>query len=376
MKKSLCLVLIASFLAAGLNAQNAEPSNPAVFSLYGFGRANYFWDNKDMGRTDLFIPANIKVGVPTEPNFFIGAKQTRIGLDIVQPFGSNALAIKIEGDFHNDASNSIGMFRMRHAYANYKWILVGMTWSNFFDIDVNPVVVDFEGPNSSTLLRTPQIKFSTYGTNNTFSISFENSIEQIQINDSISVLPIRFPDIVGAFKRKGDFGFVKIAGLVRELRYKSDMARSLLSYGVTVMTAINLPKKDKLRFQFVGGTGVASYIEGTNGLNYDAVYNGTNTLDALFIVGTNISYQHFWRDTFYSSITGGFLSASQNANLSPTDYKLGYYGSINTFWQVVPNFVFGAEVVAGQRVNFDNSSGTAFRFQLNATYSFKKVFSN
>lgn len=361
------------FTSALATAQ-VSTENETQYNFYGFGRTLFVWDDQDLGRSDLFVPANIKVGAPNVPNFFIGARQTRIGFEAKQSFGTEALTIKIEGDFHNDATDATGIFRMRHAYADYKFVLVGMTWSNFFDEQVNPTVVDFEGPNSSTLSRTPQIKFSTYKSQkNIFSISFENPIENITLGDSIIALPERMPDIIGGYRFNGEFGFIKVAALVRELRYESDKARSLLGYGATVMSVINTGKKDKLKIQGVMGTGVARYIQGASGLNYDAIYDGTNELAPLQLYGANISYQHFWKDHLYSSLTAGFLGVEDNSNLKGNNYKSGYYGSANLFYDVVKNLSFGWEVIAGERINVSEKSGSALRFQMNVTYKFNKL---
>jgi len=367
----LLLILCLAFLSLKIKAQTIPEEEPH-FTFYGFGRTAFVWDNQDMGRSDLFVPANIKIGAPKNPNFFIGAKQTRLGFDVKHTLAGQTISFKLEGDFHNDATDATGIFRMRHAYANYKFVLVGMTWSNFFDEDVNPVAVDFEGPNSSTLLRTPQIRFSTYTSKNVFSLSFENPIEKITVGGTVTVLPERFPDVVAAYRISGDFGFVKAAGLFRELRYESDKARSQLGYGITLMTAIKVGERDKLKFQGVMGTGVANYIQGASGLNYDAIYNGTNELEALQMRGSNISFQHFWKDHMHSSLTAGWLNVEDNSNLADTNYKSGYYGSVNLFWDMVKNLTFGGEIIVGERVNINETSGSALRVQMNATYKFNK----
>lgn len=363
-------IIVLCFLVPA--AAQSQVEEMTTFTIYGFGRTTFVWDDQDLGRSDLFSPANIKVDETKEPIFFIGAKQTRIGFDINHTLAGETLSIKLEGDFHNDASDANGLFRMRHAYANYKFLLVGMTWSNFFDDEVNPVVVDFEGPNSSTLSRNPQIRFSTYKSKNVFSFSLENPIEKITVGGGITVLPERIPDLIAAYRINGDFGFVKAAALLRELRYESDKARSITSYGITVMALIKVGEKDKLKFQGVMGTGVATYIKGASGLNYDAIYNGTDRLEALEMRGTNISYQHFWKDQMHSSLTAGLLNVEDNSNLTDDDYKSGYYGSVNLFWDVVKNLTFGGEVVAGERINIDSSKGSAVRLQMNATYKFSK----
>jgi hypothetical protein len=373
LRVALLIFLNSSILHFETQAQTST-GDETHFNIYGFGRSTFVWDNTIMSRSDLFVPANIPVNTTKNPNFFTGAKQTRLGFDVKHTVAGENLTIKIEGDFHNDASDAIGLFRMRHAYANYKFVLVGMTWSNFFDEEVNPVTVDFEGPNSSTLSRTPQIRFSTYKKKNVLSLSLENPIENIAVSGGITVLPERFPDVIGAYRMNGNFGFVKIAALFRELRYQSDKARSLPGYGVTVMTSIKAGEKDKLKFQYVTGTGVARYIQGASGLNYDAINNGTNELEALQMHGTNISFQHFWKDHVHSSVTAGWLSVTDNDNLSGTSYKSGYYGSANIFWDAVKNLTFGAEALYGERVNINDDKGTALRIQMNATYKFNKSF--
>lgn len=366
-------VVLLWLLSFPVLAQGTEPPQEETqFSLYGFGRMSMVWDDQDLKRSDLFVPANIQVGATKNPNFFMGAKQTRLGFDVKHKFGEETLSIKVEGDFHNDASDATGIFRMRLAYAEYKFITVGMTWSNFFDIDANPVSVDFEGPNSSTLSRTPQVRFSTYRKKNVLSLSLENPVENVTVGTGVTVLPERFPDVVGAYRINGDFGFVKAAAMVREIRYESDRARSLPGYGLTILSAIKVGSRDKLRLQFVTGTGVARYIQGASGLNYDAVYNGTNELETLQMRGSNISYQHFWADHVHSSITAGWLGVEDNTNLGGGDYKSGYYGSANFFWQAVKDLAFGAEVLVGERLNFNQEKGTATRIQMNATYTFNK----
>jgi hypothetical protein len=124
----------------------------------------------------------------------------------------------------------------------------------------------------------------------------------------------------------------------------------------------------------VTGTGVAQYIQGASGLNYDAIYNGTNELEALTLHGANFSFQHFWKDHLHSSFTGGILVAEDNENLTNNQYKSGYYGSANIFWDPVKNLTFGWEALVGERQNINGAKGSAVRLQMNATYKFNKSF--
>jgi hypothetical protein len=279
----------------------------------------------------------------------------------------------LEGDFHNSSSNGTGVFRMRHAYAKYKFVLVGVTWSNFFEIDANPNTVDFEGPNSSTLSRVPQIRFSTYKSKNQLSLSLENPSNDIVDSDSITVLAGRFPDMIGAYRINGDFGFVKIAALVRELHYESDEVRSLFGYGANVAGKLNVGKKDNIKFQAIMGAGIAQYFEGAKSLGYDAFYNGTPELDPLQLAGGYISYQHHWSDNLHSSLTGGLLTVMDDPGLPATNFYSGYYGSANIFWEVIKDFSFGWEILYGERMNVNEDTGSVVRIEMSATYKFKKT---
>lgn len=364
-------ILLTTFTSLA-QVSESNPVEENQFTVYGFGRTNLVWDDRDMKRSDLFVPANIQVGASKNPNFFIGAKQTRLGLDVKHKFGEETLSIKIEGDFHNDVSDATGLLRMRLAYAEYKFVSVGMNWSNFYDIEANPITVDFEGPNSSTFSRTPQFRFFTYKKKNVLSVSLENPIENVTVGSGVTVLPERFPDVVGAYRINGAFGFIKMAALVREIRYETDQPRGLPGYGLTILGSVKVGANDKLRFQFVTGTGVARYIQGASDLNYDAVYNGTNELETLQMHGSFASFQHFWTAHSYSSVTAGWLGVNDNVNLVDTNYKYGYYASVNYFWQPAKNLTFGAEALFGERKNMNNEKGEATRIQMSVTYNFSK----
>jgi len=114
---NIAILLTCLWLTTATTAQTTSEEETR-FTIYGFGRTTFVWDDQNLGRSDLFVPANIKVNASKEPNFFIGAKQTRIGFNVDHTIAGETLKIKLEGDFHNDATDATGIFRMRHAYAN------------------------------------------------------------------------------------------------------------------------------------------------------------------------------------------------------------------------------------------------------------------
>jgi hypothetical protein len=350
-------------------SQNTSPETSLRFS--GFGRVNFLVDNKNLGRDDLFKPSSIVVGADAAPNFFISARQTRLSLDFKQDMGNQTVKMKLEVDFHDASTDVTPLVRMRLAFIEYRFMLLGQYWSNFFEPESNPSIVDFEGPNSSTLSRTPQFRLQTTLNNDQqLALSFENPTEQLRTDSNIVAANERFPDVIGSYRLNRNFGLIKLAALVRELRYQSDKARSLVGWGFLAAGKINVAKKDKLRFEAVAGNGIAKYVEGLSGLNYDAVYNGTEELESLLVYGGYIAYEHHWNEKLNSSLVAGSIIAENNPNLLPTDFNSGFYGGVNLFCQPVKNLVFGFESLFGQRTNFNEDNGTAFRLQANCTYNF------
>jgi len=140
----------------------AQDKEKFDIAWYGFAKLNATYDTKDLGGSDLFKPSAIPVPSPDHENqdFFMGVKQSRLGISATLPTDAGQIKALIEGDFHNTSSGSPDLLRIRHAYLQYKHWLLGQTWSTFFDIETNPHQVDFEGPSSSTLNRTPMVRYT------------------------------------------------------------------------------------------------------------------------------------------------------------------------------------------------------------------------
>jgi hypothetical protein len=62
----------------------------------------------------------------------------------------------IEGDFAGDGR----LFRLRHAYGQWKSLVIGQTWSTFADPEAEPDGIDSEGLNAIALFRQPLVRFT------------------------------------------------------------------------------------------------------------------------------------------------------------------------------------------------------------------------
>ncbi|WP_343485552.1 DcaP family trimeric outer membrane transporter [Allomuricauda sp. d1] len=355
-----------------------EQNTEKAFRVYGFIKLNATYDFRDLGGSDLFKPSSIPVPQvnPRNPDFFMSAKQSRVGLEFKKETGIGNVKAVLEVDFHDTATGIGGLARIRHAYLQWKGLTVGQTWSTFYDIQARPHIVDFEGANSSTLNRAPLIRYEfEAGSTGTLALAIENPAEQITLTGDAQAENLNMPDIIAAYKVRWnqDKDFLKFAALVRQLRFSTvdEPTNDETGWGVMLSGKLATFKKDNIKFQAVGGQGIARYIEGVRGLGYDGIFDETtNNLETLGIYGGFISYQIFWGTKWNSSLVLGTTRLEDNELLAENDLKDSNYGSLNLFYEPIKSLSFGLEYLHGKRENIDGNSATANRVQMGAMLKF------
>src|SRR4029450_12835640 len=74
------------------------------------------------------------------------------------------------------------------------------------------------------------------------------------------------PDFSGAYKYQQDWGYVRVAGMLRRIKWddlsddQCDLSGSATGWGLNLSSNLNLGKKDVLRAQFVFGEGIQNYM--------------------------------------------------------------------------------------------------------------------
>lgn len=142
-----------------------EPVAPAPvkdwnFNFYGYVKTDFIYDTRKMAcaREYLvdFYPLDVvldkngnDINAVHQSNYL--SVNTRTGIKIGGPevWGAKTLAV-IETDFYGNIEGaSIGMLRLRHAYANFDWgqtaVTVGQTWYPQYVPEVAPEVAAFNG---------------------------------------------------------------------------------------------------------------------------------------------------------------------------------------------------------------------------------------
>lgn len=156
-------VLIASFAALSFSGYSQTTPTPAPaakewdVSVYGFVRTDYIWDTRKSAQVreynlnlyplDESLDANGKdINDAGASNFL--SVVSRLGVKAKGPdvWGAKVSG-NLEGDFFGNTEQTIGLFRLRHAYATLDWtktsITMGQTWYPTFIPEVFPGVANF-----------------------------------------------------------------------------------------------------------------------------------------------------------------------------------------------------------------------------------------
>ncbi|MEN9928603.1 MAG: hypothetical protein RLZZ231_524 [Bacteroidota bacterium] len=161
-------IIFLSFAALSMSgfSQTATPAAPAApaandysISWYGFVRTDYIWDTRKSAQvredqlnlypTDVSLDgAGNDVNAVGQSNFL--SVVSRLGVKVKGPdvWGAKASGT-LEGDFFGnfEGSSTIGMLRLRHAYAQLDWkktsLTMGQTWYPTFIPEVFPGVANF-----------------------------------------------------------------------------------------------------------------------------------------------------------------------------------------------------------------------------------------
>jgi hypothetical protein len=163
MKKSclLLLVSLASLKGFSQTTPTPAPVNDYNVSIYGFVRTDYIFDSRKsaMAREDqlnlypldVVNDANGKdINAASQSNFLsvtsrLGVKAK--GPDVWGAKMSGTLEGDFFGNFESASANTIGLFRLRHAYVSMDWsktsLTLGQTWYPTFIPEVFPGVANF-----------------------------------------------------------------------------------------------------------------------------------------------------------------------------------------------------------------------------------------
>jgi hypothetical protein len=395
-------------LSAPALAQEAPPSQESNvdFEVYGFaqfdgivdinGRMNPDW-------VDAFRPSRIatpegQFGSDGETSFSI--KQSRLGAKASGEAAGHPWEAKFEFDMFGVGDNAGQVaVRFRHGYGRWGPVLAGQTNSVFMDGDIFPNVIDYWGPAGMVFLRTPQVRL-TLGNDKGLEgmIAVEHATNDIdpggiRLIDEDIAGSIRgkneLPDLTAAVRYGGDWGHVRLGGILRKISYETPSQPDFKPEGHRTGWGLNLTGVAKVadmatfRGGVVYGKGIASYMN-DGGMDL-APSAPPQVIPPIFpfpteflvleakpvpLLGISAYVDLNWTKELSSSF-GYSETHVDNTNFQTADtFHRGQYASGNLLWTPIPRIMTGAELMWGQRTNNDDTKGEDWRLQVSFKISF------
>ncbi|MGI9248484.1 MAG: DcaP family trimeric outer membrane transporter [Woeseiaceae bacterium] len=344
----------------------------AMFSDYGDGDLA-----PGSAGTQFYIPGTIPVGGTSSegPDADFQARETRINFRSDHVLGNgDKLGTFVEMDFflspggNERVSNSFNP-RVRHAFFKYNNWLFGQTWSTFQDVGALAENLDFVGPaEGTTFIRQSMIRY----TSGDWEFAVENpesTITPFGGGARIVADDGALPDVVARYTAKLDNGYIKAAGMIRQLEYvNGTIDDSETAYGLS-LSGKHMFGDDDLRWMATVGSGTGRYL-GLNTSN-GAVLDATGNLNAIDQWGGFISFRHFWDAQWRSNFTYSYLSNDNDTALTGTGVTKDVYSiHANLLYQPVEKMMIGGEIMFADRTLESDASGDMTRVLLSAKYAF------
>jgi len=387
---TVCAALCAACFAATVAAQEKS------FEVYGFAQADFVQDFKRVNPAwdDTLRPSRI----PTTEGLYggdgqsiISIRQSRLGVRAEVPTGNNTLKTQFEFDlFGVGVDEGQTTMRIRHVYGQWGHWLAGQTNSLFMDGGIFPNTIDYWGPAGMVFLRNPQIRWTPVSNSDkTFAVAIEEPGDDVDTGQFRTVDPAlanfqsdeQIPDITAQFHINQKWGYIQVGGILRRVGVENIanpaniVDHSDTGWGVNVTSNVNFGMRDKLLLGFVTGAGIASYMnDGGVDMAPTTGVAATAQAKSVDLTGISVYYDHYWNSTTSSSIGYSYDEVDNLAGQTGDAFKKGEYFSANILHNVADSLLVGAEVLWGQRTDFNGNDGDDYRIQFTVKYNFGAKF--
>jgi hypothetical protein len=341
--------------------------------ISGSVRANFNYSDQNLTDNNTFNPYYIPTDVDVQsPNFFAGIQQTRLSFEVTRKTEKNDIFIRLEGDFKNNSTS----FRVRHAYGQIGFLLIGQTWSLMNNVSYQPAIVSMDAAVGGSGLRTPQIRYTKSFDNKRmqWSGAIEYSSPSISIPDSLdaSLLQV-IPDFSARYSHFTDFISFRVAVVITTLSGRVNSGDISYSFGyfASFSGKMKLNDKSQLYLTYNLGRATSHLLDVFSGNNEDLVYNAnTQSFESLVTNSGFIAYNHDLPKNFSTSLALGIASIT-NKDFQPDDaYSYSYNTLLNLFWTPVDGARLGIEYAFGQRFDHGDIRGRAYRISMLMYYDF------
>ncbi|MFL6851607.1 MAG: DcaP family trimeric outer membrane transporter [Sphingomicrobium sp.] len=372
----------------------AAPSGPKDHNLelYGFLQLDAI---QDFNRVNPDWDATLRPSrIPTVKGQFgddgqsiFSVRQSRLGVKATGSLAGKPYEAKFEFDlFGTGVDAGQTTFRVRHMYAKWGPFLAGQTNTLFMDGDIFPNVVDYWGPAGMVFVRNPQIRWTFLDNGRwTAAVALEHPSDDIDpgrirlIDENVAAnlqANEELPDLTAAIAYKGDWGHVRLAGILRKIGFETrategnEPSGHELGWGINATSSIKISLAT-LRLGAVYGRGIATYMNdgGMDLAPAVSIQRNANGIlvvpraEAVKLLGMSAYSDFNWSKKWTSSIGYSFDKVNNTNFQDLTAFHKGQYASVNLLWHPADNVFTGGELLWGKRTDNDGNSGKDIRFQ-------------
>ena len=353
------------------------PDTQASVRLGGFIRAEAAYDFDSLGFQDAVNHRRIPLdGTPED-----GARQSRFhvrnsrfNIDYRRPSQSGDLRAFLEFDFFGGGDEFINNYevRIRHVAAQIGNFYVGQWWSQFTDVAASAETVDFGPPLGQPVARNPGIRWAkSLGEEDRWRYGFGIENPAGDLTDTQGLFASdSVPNFTSFVQAQGDWGRVRLAGLLLQLDSDEDTA---LAGGFNLTGRLNTPwlaDRDNVVFGLSGGEGFAHYFSVFAGAGLEGVIDSDGNIEATEQLGGYLGFQHWWSETWRSTVVASALELKAPEGSLGDSFDSGERYRINLFWSPLRDVTLGVEYTYAEQETFDGRRGEGTRFNAIARVDF------
>lgn len=365
------------------------------FGGYVKGTMSFDWGSP-INNFNEFIVSSIPMPGSQKPGnkgqFGLSAQQSDIFLNLVAlPNSKNKVGFYLNFIF---LGNNY-LPQVRQAYVTWRGIEMGYGFSLFTDLAADPTTIDYEGPNSFTVVLNAKFDYRhTFGKHFGIGIgaelpmaSYTNALGTVNVGASprtigTATVEQRIPDIPMYVQWNwGNNNRIRLSGLLRNMQYRSNMeqmngnltggsTKNLVGGGIQLSGNFNICDKLIGYFQAATGKGMTSYFEDVTGLGLDMCPDPTDPgkLETVKAWGGYLGLQYnftpkWYCTAIYSHLRDYAKKYSDSSTPWSGQYKYGQYVVGNLFYNITDMFSWGIEYIWGRRVDMNGIQAHDNRLQ-------------
>jgi hypothetical protein len=366
-----------------------------TMEIYGFILTDVIYDFKQMDPKWFDVPRPTKLPAykdqfAPDGQIYFSIRQTRFGVRGYTPTPLGTLNTWFEFDlFGSGVDAGQTTFHLRHAYGEIGKFGVGQTWSPFVDPDLFPNDLEYWGPNGMANIRNLQIRYMPIQGDTKLTIALEKpgaTADEGVYADRIELKSVKphftLPDLTAEYRYGRSWGYIKLAGVLRQLKWKdldttgANLSGHQTGWGFNVSSKIKLLQEDAIHLQLLYGKGIENYVrDAPSDIGIETSGNDSIGGVALPVTGFVGFYDHYWSNKFSSTIGYSFVKINNSNGQKASAFRMGEYALTNLVYTPYKNVIFELELQYLDRKNFtDGWTTTDPRIQFSFRFNFSQKF--